>query len=215
MNVNLAPVLDVYAAAGNFIDQQRRSFSSDPRAVGALAAAFVTAQQGAGVAATAKHFPGLGTAARGQTTDTGPVTVTAGLTRLRGSDEVPYSSAIAAGVTLVMLSWAVYPALDAARPAGLSPVVVGSELRDRLGFRGVTITDALEAKALQGIGDTARRAVLAAQAGMDLILCSARDAAQGEAATAALAAGLTSGQLDGDAFRAALDRVTGVRANAG
>jgi beta-N-acetylhexosaminidase len=213
MNVNLAPVLDVYAAAGNFIDQLQRSFSSDPRAVATLGAAFITAQQKAGVAATAKHFPGLGAAGRGQNTDTGPVTVAVSLTRLRGVDEVPYSTAIAAGVKLVMLSWAVYPALDPNRPAGLSPIVVGSELRDRLQFRGVTITDALEAKALQGIGDTSRRAVLAAQAGMDLVLCAARDVTQGESATAALAGALTNGQLDPGAFRAAVDRVTGLRSS--
>jgi len=213
MNVNLAPVLDVYATAGNFIDQLQRSYSSNPRTVATLGADFITAQQNAGVAATAKHFPGLGSAAQGQNTDTGPVTVTSSLSRLRGTDEVPYSAAIAAGVKLVMLSWAVYPALDPSHPAGLSPTVVGSELRQRLQFRGVTITDALEAKALQGIGDTARRAVLAAQAGMDLVLCSARDASQGESATAALAAALTGGQLEASAFQAAVDRVTALRAS--
>jgi beta-N-acetylhexosaminidase len=211
MNVNLAPVLDVYAAAVNFNDQLGRSYSSNPRTVATLGAAFITAQQKAGVAATAKHFPGLGAAAQGQNTDTGPVTVASSLSRLRGTDEVPYTAAIAAGVKLVMLSWAVYPALDSAHPAGLSPTVVGSELRERLQFRGVTITDALEAKALQGIGDTARRATLAAQAGMDLVLCSARDVTQGESATTALAAALTGGQLDAGAFRAAVDRVTGLR----
>jgi beta-N-acetylhexosaminidase len=211
MNVNLAPVLDVYASAGNFIDQQQRSFSNDPRTVATLGAAFVTAQQNAGVAATAKHFPGLGAAARGENTDTGPVTVTVNLSRLRANDELPYSAAIAAGVKLVMVSWAVYPALDPARPAGLSPVVVGSELRDRMRFRGVTITDALEARALQGIGDTGRRAVLAAQAGMDLVLCSARDVTQGESATTALAGALTGGQLDPGAFRVAVERVTTLR----
>jgi beta-N-acetylhexosaminidase len=211
MNVNLAPVLDVYATAGNFIDQLQRSYSSNPRTVATLGADFVTAQQNAGVAATAKHFPGLGAAAQGQNTDTGPVTVTSNLSRLRGTDEVPYAAAIAAGVKLIMLSWAVYPALDPGRPAGLSPIAVGSELRERLQFRGVTITDALEAKALQGVGDTARRALLAAQAGMDLVLCSARDVSQGESATAALAAALTGGQLDAGAFQAAVGRVTSLR----
>jgi beta-N-acetylhexosaminidase len=54
-------------------------------------------------------------------------------------------AAIAAGVKLIMVSWAVYPALDRARPAGLSSAVVQGELRGRLGYRGVSITDALEA----------------------------------------------------------------------
>jgi beta-N-acetylhexosaminidase len=213
MNVNLAPVLDVYDTSGNFIDRYGRSYSSDPHAIATLGTDFLTAQQRAGPAATAKHFPGLGAAARNENTDTGPVTLTVSLSALRGRDELPYSAAIAAGVKLVMLSWAVYPALDAARPAGLSPTVVGSELRGRLHFRGVTITDALEAKALQAYGTSAERAVLAAQAGMDLILCAARDVTQGESATVALAGALSNGHLDPDTFRAAVDRVTTLRAN--
>jgi beta-N-acetylhexosaminidase len=213
MNVNLAPVLDVYSAAGNFIDQYQRSYSSNAHTVATLGGDFLTAQQHAGPAATAKHFPGLGSAARNQNTDTGPVTLATSLSSLRGRDELPYSTAIAAGVELVMVSWAVYPALDATRPAGLSSRVVGSELRDRLHFHGVTITDALEAKALRAYGTTAQRAVLAARAGMDLILCAARDVAQGESATTALAGALTSGQLGVNAFHAAADRVTALRAN--
>jgi beta-N-acetylhexosaminidase len=211
MNVNLAPVLDVYYAAGDFIDQQQRSFGSDAGTVAALGADFVAAQQAAGVAATAKHFPGLGSAARGQNTDAGPVTVPVTLSGLRQRDEMPYPAAVAAGVKLVMVSWAVYPALDSTRPAGLSPVVVGSELRGRIGFGGVTVTDALEAGALTAFGSTAQRAVLAAGAGMDLILCSARSVSDGESATTALAGALAGGQLDRTAFEAAVARVTALR----
>ena len=95
------------------------------------------------VAATAKHFPGLGAATASQDTDTGRVTLNVSLSDLRGIDEAPYTSAMSAGVKLVMCSWAVYPALDASLPAGLSPTIVGGELRSRLGAGGVTITDAL------------------------------------------------------------------------
>ena len=98
--------------------------------------AFITAQQQTGVAATAKHFPGLGSATRSQNTDTGPITLTVSLSGLRGKDEVPYPAAIAAGVKLVMVSWAIYPALDATYPAGLSTAWVQGELRGRLGFGG-------------------------------------------------------------------------------
>ena len=130
---------------------------------------------------------------------------------LRAVNEAPYVAAIAAGVQLVMLSWAVYPALDADYPAGISATIARGELRDRLGFRGVTITDALEAGGLNGFGDDGARAVLAAQAGMDLILCSGRDVAQGQAVTAALADALDGGQLDADDFGAAFNRVTALR----
>ncbi|GAA1319717.1 hypothetical protein GCM10009647_051580 [Streptomyces sanglieri] len=210
MNVNLAPVLDVYRRAGDFTDQYERSYSKDQDAVGTCGSAFITAQQDAGVAATAKHFPGLGPASANQNTDLGPVTLTTSVSTLRSVDEVPYRAAISAGTKLVMLSWAVYRALDADRPAGLSPTVVG-ELRNRLGFPGVTVTDALEAGALRAYGSTAQRAVLAAAAGMDLILCSARDAAQGEEAVTALSEALAAGTLDGTAFDAGAERVNALR----
>ena len=87
------------------------------------------------------------------------MTLNVSLSGLRGKDEVPYPAAIAAGVKLVMVSWATYPAFDRAHPAGLSPTVVQSELRARLGFQGVTITDALEAGALKAFGTTAQRAL--------------------------------------------------------
>jgi beta-N-acetylhexosaminidase len=212
MNVNLAPVLDVYYKTGNFIDQYQRSYGSSPAVVSECGQAFITAQQQAGVAATAKHFPGLGSAAKNQNTDNGPVTLTVSLAKLRTIDEVPYPPAFSAGAKLVMVSWAVYPALDAKLPAGLSPAVIGQELRGRNAFTGVTVTDALEAGALSAFGSAGQRAVTAAGAGMDLILCSARDASQGEAATAALASALGSGQLDPAAFNAAVNRVTALRA---
>jgi beta-N-acetylhexosaminidase len=213
MNVNLAPVLDVYYKSGNFIDQYQRSYSNNPSTVATLGQAFITAQQATGVAATAKHFPGLGSATKSQNTDLGPVTLTVTLSKLRSVDEVPYPAAVGAGVDLVMVSWATYPALDSARPAGLSPVVVGQELRGRNAFAGVTITDAIEAGALSKFGTTGQRATAAAAAGMDLILCSARDVTQGEAATTALASAYTSGQLDRTAFSDAVNRITALRSS--
>ncbi|MBV9843954.1 MAG: beta-N-acetylhexosaminidase [Kutzneria sp.] len=211
MNVNLAPVLDVYRHTGDFLDQAGRSYSSDPAVVSELGKTFVAAQQTAGAAATIKHFPGLGSADRDADTDTGPVTLPVDLSTLRSVDEAPYPATIAAGAKLAMVSWAIYPALDGQRPAGLSPTVVGGELRGRLGFTGVTVTDALEAEALRTFGPTAQRAVLAAEAGMDLILCSARDANQGAAARIALAGALDSGQLGRADFQAAADRVLALR----
>jgi beta-N-acetylhexosaminidase len=213
MNVNLAPVLDVYYRSGNFIDQFQRSYSNNPKVVSACGRAFIAAQQATKVAATAKHFPGLGSATKTQNTDAGPVTLNVSLTQLHSVDEVPYPAAVTAGVKLVMLSWAVYPALDRTRPAGLSSTVIGQELRGRNRFTGVTITDALEAGALRGVGSTGQKAVAAAAAGMDLILCSARDVTQARAATSALATALGNGQLNPTAFHAAVNRVTALRAS--
>jgi beta-N-acetylhexosaminidase len=210
MNVNLAPVLDVYRQAGDFDDQFGRSYSMDPKVVSALGSNMIKAQQGGGVAATAKHFPGLGAAAADQNTDEGPVTLTLPLATIRSIDEVPFAAAIAAGVKLVMVSWAVYPAIGA-RPAGLSPNVVQGELRDRLHFTGVTITDALEAGALGPFGSTQHRTMLAALAGMDLLLCSAQDVTQGQQASGELAAAYSNGSLNGPAFLASVNRVIALR----
>jgi beta-N-acetylhexosaminidase len=211
MNLNLAPVLDVYRTAGDFDDEFGRSYSMNPASVANLGRAFVTDQQKVGPAATIKHFPGLGAATAAENTDAGPVTLNQSLSQLRATDESPYPAAIAAGAKLVMLSWAVYPALDASHPAGLSPTVVG-ELRNHLGFQGVTITDALEAGALKAFGTDKQRGVSAALAGMDLILCSGGNPTQGDDVDAALVAALQSGQLGQTAFNASVNRVQALRA---
>jgi len=215
MNVNLAPVLDVYRKAGDFDDQFGRSYSTDPHVVSSLGADFITAQQAAGVAATAKHFPGLGAATTSQNTDEGPVTLHVTLHALRTKDEFPYRAAIAAGVKLVMVSWAKYSALAPKTPAGLSSAIVNGELRQRLGFEGVTITDALEAGALRSFGTTRRRTTLAARAGMDLILCSVQRPSQGQQARIALANALSAGTLSPSVFNAALMRVVALRSSLG
>jgi beta-N-acetylhexosaminidase len=102
MNVNLAPVLDVYRQPGDFDDQYQRCYSMDPAIASELGAGFIAAQQRAGVAATAKHFPGLGAATSSQHTDVAPVTLDLPLATIRNVDELPYRAAIAAGVKLVM-----------------------------------------------------------------------------------------------------------------
>jgi beta-N-acetylhexosaminidase len=211
MNLNLAPVLDVYHQPGDFDDQFGRSYSMDPDVCAECGAAFVTAQQALGIAATAKHFPGLGAATADQNTDLGPVTLDVPLADLRSIDELPFGSAIAAGVRLVMTSWAVYPALDPELPSGLSPAIVGGELRQRLKFRGVTITDALEAGAIAAFGTPAQCSVLAARAGMDVLLCSARDVSEGQDTVAALAGALEQHDLDPGQFGLALLRVLALR----
>jgi beta-N-acetylhexosaminidase len=211
MNVNLAPVLDVYRGLGNFVDHFGRSYSRNPQTVARLAGDFIRAQQRTAVAATAKHFPGLGAATRTQNTDERPVSLPLSVRTLRGVDELPYSSAISSGVRLVMASWATYPALDRRHPAGMSTVVIQRELRQRLKFAGVTITDALEAGALRAFGPASNRAVLAARAGMDLLLCSARSVQQGTSVVSALAAARESGALDVPAFNASVERVIALR----
>jgi beta-N-acetylhexosaminidase len=160
VNVTLAPVADV-GRAGSAL--AARTFPGAPRAVAAAVGAAVRAYRAGGVAATAKHFPGLGAAA--VNTDNGAASV-----RLTAGDLVPFKAAVAARVPLVMVSHAVYPNLDPARLASQSPTVMRGLLRGRLGYRGVIVTDSMEARAViqrSSIQDACQRALAA---GADLLL---------------------------------------------
>ena len=211
-NGNLAPVADVFHSPGDFDDQYQRSYSNNSTVAAKCVTAFVGAQQGAGALATAKHFPGLGAAAASQDTDVEPVTINSTLASIRSNDEVPFRAAIEADVDMIMASWALYPALDDVYPSGLSKKWVQDELRGRLGFKGVTITDAIEAGALNGFGvNDGYRAVLASVAGMDLILAAAQNVSQGEAIVDALVSAIGNGTIDSDTFEAASRRILKMR----
>jgi len=163
VDVDLAPVTDTLAPGG-FLGS--RSFGSDAPAVGRLAAAFVHGLQEGGVAAAAKHFPGLG--ASHKNTDRYAV-------KLRRSELAPFESAIAAGVKLVMVASAAYPKLDATgAPAVFSRPIVTGLLREQLGFEGVVVTDALDAPAPAGTPHAPARAL---RAGVDLLLYTSGAAA--------------------------------------
>jgi beta-N-acetylhexosaminidase len=114
-----------------------------------------------------------------------------------------------------MTSWAVYPALDPRRPAGLSAAVIQNELRGRLGFRGVTITDSLTAGALRGYGSLQRRGLMAARAGADLLLVSGSTPDEGIAVRRALTRALQRARLNRAAARASAARVLALRAQIG
>ena len=165
IDVDLAPVLDVGNAATSFLGN--RIFSSNPVTVASLGSSFVSGLQGARVAATAKHFPGLGTAPGN--TDTHAVLVTSSrqeLVRRLAS----FRAAIRGGVKLMMVSNASYKALDpSGLPACLSPAIVGKLLRGQLGFSGVVITDAMSAPGPAAHSDAPIRAM---NAGVDILLYS-------------------------------------------
>jgi beta-N-acetylhexosaminidase len=205
INVDLAPVLDV-ARAGGTIDATERGFGADPERVAATAIPFALGLQQGGVAATAKHFPGLGTAA--ENTDFAVQRVGLSKPTLRRVDEAPYTRFIAAGGDLVMLSTAIYPALSPDPAAFARPIATG-ELRNRLGFEGVSISDALDTVAVRAFGDPAKSGLAAVAAGTDLLLFTAPAAA--EAARRALLAGLRGGRLERGEFEASAQRVLDLR----
>ena len=212
LNANLAPVLDVFRTPGDFDDQYERSYSQNATLAGICANAFISTQQAAGVLSSAKHFPGLGTASSTQNTDEVPVTLNVSLDELRSIDEVPYKAAISAGVEMIMPSWALYPSYDSEYPSGMSSKWIQNELRGRLGFTDiVTVSDAIEAGALEAFGDDPNRAVLAARAGMDIILCGRKTLAQGVGIVKELASQLNSGSLNQTAFDESTDRILRMR----
>jgi beta-N-acetylhexosaminidase len=207
MNVDLAPVVDVVRPE-SALHAEGRGFGSSAGAAARFGAAFARGLRAGGVAATAKHFPGFG-AAPGNT-DLGAVRIAVGLRELRAVDRLPFESAIRAGAGLVMLSSAIYPALSRA-PAVLSPRVVQRELREGLGFKGVTISDDLEAPAFASRGGTSGAALAATRAGVDLLLF-ARSYDGADRAARALADGLRAGRVDRGALEASLARVLALRA---
>jgi beta-N-acetylhexosaminidase len=186
INMNLAPVADVPTFSGAFIWRQGRAFSFSAHTVAGYATAFAGGLQARGVAATAKHFPGLGSAAI--TTDKEREELRPTLSQRRAALE-PYTKLIGAGVDAVMIAVAGYPAYDnTGTAAALSKPIIGGVLRGRLHFGGVTITDALGSTS----GHDERTAgVLAAAAGSDVLLFT--DDAPGE--LGALEAALRHGSI--------------------
>ena len=163
IDVDLAPVTDTLGPGG-FL--RSRSFGSDQALVGALAVTYVRALQAGRIAATAKHFPGLG-AAKENTDDS---VVTVWKTQLE-----PFIQTVNAGVKLVMVSSASYPRLDTTgTPAMFSRPIVTTLLRQRMGFKGVVVTDALDAPAAARTPDAPARALAA---GVDLLLYTGSSAA--------------------------------------
>ncbi len=195
-NVNLAPVGDL-ARRGSAMNREGRAFGPDHWAVARLSAAFAEGLRQGGVAATAKHFPGFGRAR--VNTDDAPQRIATRPGTLRRIDGVPFRRMIDEGVEVVMMSTAVYPALDA-RPAALSHRWVEDELRERLGFGGVVISDDLQTPAVAGYGESPRLAERAVRAGVDLPLF-----AQDYASAARAAEGLVDAAQRGSLGRSRIE----------
>lgn len=159
INANLAPVADTHRAGGFLAE---RSFARSAGAVAKGACAFAGGLRKARVHATLKHFPGLGQARRN--TDDFPVSLDVARGRLL-EDIEPYRRC-AKQAAMVMLSNAAYPTLAGPLPAAFNPAIIRGLLRERIGFRGVTISDALSAPGVAGPGAALR----ASRAGVDMLL---------------------------------------------
>ena len=208
VNVDLAPVLDVERPT-TAETIANRTFGDDAELVSELGVAFIEGLQGANVAATAKHFPGLGLATVNP--DAGPVTVAATEEDLNTA-LVPFQGAVDAGVDLVMMSTAAYPGLGSRKPAALAPPVVQGLLREQLGFQGVIVTDDLEGDAIRNETNPANAAVAALAAGNDLALFAGSSATATRAFDAVVKAA-KAGQLDRGLLDQAYARVATLKAD--
>jgi beta-N-acetylhexosaminidase len=170
LTVTLAPVADVPLSSRSALAP--RAFSTDPERASAAVAAAIRGWRAGGVAATAKHFPGLGAAPAN--TDDAIVTIRRSRAQLEAVELAPFRAAVSAGAPLVMVGHARYPALDRVRIASQSRPIVEGVLRSELGFRGVVVTDSLEARASLATGRITTVAERALRAGADLLLLTGR-----------------------------------------
>ncbi len=187
ISLNLAPVVEALNASNRafLVD---RAWSTDPAVSGQLAWSFAEACQSQGVAACAKHFPGNGPA------DPHAALPVLGIAAAGLDAEYlePFRPAIRGGVSTIMLSHALVPALDASAPASLSARVI-TELRERLGFRGIILTDDLVMAALSRAGGPGVAAVAALSAGADMLMVSGGPAV--DSVRTAVRAALADGRL--------------------
>ncbi len=168
INVDLAPVADVNTVGlGGVIGS--RSFSSDPDVAAKLVRAQVCGYHEGGVAAAAKHFPGHGSTSTDSHLST--AVIRASLPRWRRTDLPPFARAVESGVDLILTGHLAFPAVDpSGLPATISPRLTQQLLRDRLGFDGVIITDALNMGGVTSWGSSRSIAVRAITSGVDLLL---------------------------------------------
>jgi beta-N-acetylhexosaminidase len=167
LNMNLAPVVDVQRGEPEK-HLAGRTFGEDPEMVAVLGRTVVRSFQENGVMAVAKHFPGLGR------TSLDPhfhlPRIELDMKEMEEINLPPFQAAINEGVSGIMTSHAIYPALDSVRPATLSPAILTQLLREKMGFDGLIITDDLEMGAIAKHWGVAEGAAAAFEAGADILL---------------------------------------------
>lgn len=210
VNVNLAPVLDVNNNRDNPVIGVR-AYGEEVASVCEYGLAAMRGIDAAGVAPTAKHFPGHGDTA--VDSHLGLPVVTHTRARLDAVELAPFRAAITAGVPAIMSAHVVFPAIEAepGRPSTLSAAVLTGLLREEMGFKGVIFTDCLEMAAIaEGIG-VVQGALQAFQAGADVLLVSHRQDRQ-EAVAQALLAAVHRGEISMARLDASVQRILALKA---
>ena len=212
VNVDLAPVLDVERPQTDDSIAER-TFGEDPALVSEVGSAFIVGLQSTGVAATAKHFPGLGPATLN--TDDAPVTIAATEQTLQEALQ-PFQAAVDAKVELVMVASAIYPDYgpenprDPNRPASSVKAIVDGLLRGQLGFGGVIITDDLQSVAIETLTSPSSAGVAALGAGCDLLLYAGSVSGSEEGFNAVVRAAKQD-KLSREQLQGTYDRITALK----
>ncbi|MFE4104965.1 MAG: glycoside hydrolase family 3 N-terminal domain-containing protein [Almyronema sp.] len=200
LNWLLAPVVDVNNNPANPVINVR-AFGAESQVVSQLSTAFIRGAQRHSVLTTAKHFPGHGDTA--QDSHLALPTLAHTFERLCAVELPPFEAAIAAGVDAVMTAHLKLPALDAQYPATLSPALLSGLLRRDLGFSGLVVTDALIMGGITQQYGPYEAAVLAIEAGADILLMPA----DAEGVIQALCEAVQTGRLSHSRIQASLERL--------
>ena len=176
VNVDLAPVADVLSpelgSANAAIGRYDRAYGTDPQAVAKHVLAFAQGMDEAGVVSTVKHFPGLGKVRDNTDFSSGVVD---DQTTATDRDLLPFSSASQAAIPWMMVSSAIYSKIDAQQPASFSPAIITTLLREKIGYRGLVVSDDLgRAKQVAAV-PPGQRAVRLLRAGGDIVLTADPD----------------------------------------
>jgi beta-N-acetylhexosaminidase len=201
IHMTLGPVLDVNHNPRNPIINTR-AFGEDPALVGRMAAAWMEGAREAGLLTAGKHFPGHG--ATGVDSHIGLPVIPASAGELEAVDLAPFRHAIARGMEGVLVGHLAVAAIDGpnAPPASISPGVVTGLLRERIGFRGLVITDALNMGAITRRHPVPEASIRAILAGADVLLQPPGERAVIDAVVAAVESGrIPAARIDESARR--------------
>lgn len=167
INLNFAPVLDVRTNSRDTMLRDR-SFGDDPKLVSEFGIRYLKGLSSGGMTGVVKHFPGHGSV----DVDSHfalPV-VERSLEKIEIIDLKPFADAIAEGAKAIMIGHLLVPVIDDEWPSSISSKVIRGLLREKMGFKGIVFTDALDMGALKGFGSPGTLAVLALKAGNDMLL---------------------------------------------
>ena len=189
VNCFLAPILDVVTGQNPWLSG--RTWSTDPDEIARISSAYIRGVQTAGVAATAKHFPGFHNIALDPAIDPGAIVTEKVVSFKPGF--IPFADAIGNGVELIMVGPSIVVAFDNEKPASISPQIIGM-LRSEFGFKGVVMSDDLDSRATLRDCSVEEVAIDALNAGSDYLLLAAIDG-QLERVVAAICSAVEKGDL--------------------